>query len=538
MSASALPIPTGEAIGPYTVVRRLGAGGMGEVYLARHRVLAREAAIKVLLPEISMDEALVMRFFNEARATAQLRHPNIVEVFDCDTLPNGRAYIVMEFLAGESLRNCLDRVGRLAPDFRSIAALTGMVADALQAAHDHGIVHRDLKPDNMFLTVPPHQQDQLTVKVLDFGIAKLLSSGDHGLTATRTGSLLGTPLYMSPEQCRGISTIGHSTDIYSLGCVLFETIAGRPPFPLDAPGDILVAHIAQAAPVLSSVVPETPPELDVLVGQMLAKEPTARVPSMTAIVAAMEAYLGAHKSDFSALLNRPVGFPIFQAPTPTHILPPGDSARFMRTPLPPPTGRSHSRTSITPVGRKPPVDEEADLPDVDISTTAITSLKGKWILLLGLPLAFLLVAFAVYSFARPRPEVAPSAPTATRRVPLMPEPVATPPARVEVEIVSMPAAVEIWLDGENSSRGRTPQKLLLLRSDTPMPAVLKAAGYQDKSVLIDASKSGTAVFTLDPYKAASAVRAKERVAPPGRGREKRISPAAEDSSSKFRAVGD
>jgi hypothetical protein len=102
----------------------------------------------------------------------------------------------------------------------------------------------------------------------------------------------------------------------------------------------------------------------------------------------------------------------------------------------------------------------------------------------------------------------------------------------------MPAAVEIWLDGETSSRGRTPQKLLLLRSDTPMPAVLKAAGYQDKSVLIDASKSGTAVFTLDPYKAASAVRAKERVAPPGRGREKRISPAAEDSSSKFRAVGD
>jgi serine/threonine-protein kinase len=538
MSGSALPIPAGESIGPYTVVRRLGAGGMGEVYLARHRVLARDAAIKVLLPEISMDEAVVMRFFNEARATAQLRHPNIVEVFDCDTLPNGRAYIVMEFLAGESLRSCLDRVGRLAPDFRSIAATIGMVADALQAAHDHGIVHRDLKPDNMFLTVPPHQPDRLTIKVLDFGIAKLLSSGDHGLTSTRTGSLLGTPLYMSPEQCRGISTIGHSTDIYSLGCVLFEMIAGRPPFPLDAPGDILVAHISQAAPVLSSWIPETPPELDVLVGQMLAKEPTARVPSMTAVVAAMEAFLGAHKSDFSALLNRPVGFPIFQAPTPTHILPPGDFARFVRTPLPPPTGPSPSRTSVTPVGRKPPADEEAGLPHFDVSTTAITSHKGKWILLLGLPLAFFLVVFAVYSFTRPHSEVTPSEPAEARRKPLTPEPVANPPARVEVEIVTTPVPAEVWLEGESSPRGATPRKIMLPRSETPVQAVLKAAGYLDKSVLFDARQTGTVIFALEPFRSGDVARSKEHVAPPGRPREKKIRPAAEGSGSKFKAVGD
>jgi eukaryotic-like serine/threonine-protein kinase len=395
MSSSALQIPAGESIGPYTVERRLGAGGMGEVYLARHRVLAREAAIKVLLPEISMDEAVVARFFNEARATAQLRHPNIVEVFDCDTLPNGRAYIVMEFLAGESLRSCLDRVGRLAPDFPSIAALTGMVADALQAAHTHGIVHRDLKPDNMFLTVPPHQQDQLTVKVLDFGIAKLLSGGDHGLTATRTGSLLGTPLYMSPEQCRGISTIDHATDIYSLGCVLFEMIAGRPPFPLSAPGDILVAHIAQPPPVLSSLVPETPPEIALMVGQMLAKDPAARIASMAAVVATLESFLQTRKSDFSALLKRPVGFPLAQPPAPTHILPSGDPAAWVRTPPPPPTEHLPSKLSLTPVETRTPVAgryaahrtpvgrKDSERPVVDAGTTASISHRQRWMLLLG-----------------------------------------------------------------------------------------------------------------------------------------------------------
>ena len=539
MCALAVQTPVGESIGPYNIVRRLGAGGMGEVYLARHRVLAREAAIKVLLPEISMDEAVVMRFFNEARATAQLRHPNIVEVFDCDTLPSGRAYIVMEFLAGESLRACLDRVGRLAPDFRSIAAMIGMVADALQAAHDHGIVHRDLKPDNMFLTVPPHQPDQLTVKVLDFGIAKLLSSGDHGMTPTRTGSLLGTPLYMSPEQCRGISTIDHATDIYSLGCVLFEMIAGRPPFPLEAPGDILVAHIANPPPILSSLVPETPPDLDFLVAQMLAKEPSARVPSMAAVVATMESFLGARRSDFNDVLTRPVGFPMPQPPTPTHILPPQDSAQWVLTPPPRPVGHSPSRPSVPPVVARPRVAEEDDgLPDIDLSTTAITSPKWKWMVVLGLPLAFLLVVLGVYAFTRSSPVVAPPEPAATRRKSLEPEPVPTAPARVEVEIVSMPASAEVWLQGEISPRGSTPRRMMLLRSDTPVPAVLKAAGYQDKSVLIDASKSGTVIFTLEPQKPTSEVRPKERVASPSRPRERKPRPTDEDSPSEFKAVGD
>jgi eukaryotic-like serine/threonine-protein kinase len=324
MDPATQQIPPGEQIGPYQVVRRLGAGGMGEVYLARHRHLNRDAAVKVLLAEISMNQTVVSRFFTEARATAQLRHPNIVEIFDCDVLPDGRAYIVMEYLRGESLRGTLDRMGKLCPDYGSIAAITGLVADALQAAHESGIVHRDLKPDNTFLSVIPNQRDELTVKVLDFGIAKLLSGGDRtgGGTPTRTGSLIGTPLYMSPEQCRGIPTIDHRSDIYSLGCMVFEMVIGQPPFVSEAPGDILMAHIIQNAPPLTSFQADLPPEIDALVARMLAKDPAMRPQSMAEVVTTIEALLGIRKSEFASTIRRPAGFPEMPAQVPTQILPP------------------------------------------------------------------------------------------------------------------------------------------------------------------------------------------------------------------------
>src|SRR4051794_15409066 len=216
----------GEHVGAYTIVRRLGAGGMGEVYLARHRHIGRDAAIKVLLPELSQNDDVVARFFTEARATATIRHPGIVEILDCDVHKTGRAYIVMEFLDGENLAECLVRVKSFAHDLPTAAALMAQAASAVGAAHAKGIVHRDLKPDNAFLVgsfgaglvgggaVP-------LVKILDFGVAKLVTDDGQGRNKTRTGSLLGTPTYMSPEQCRGAGNIDHRTDIYALGCMAF-----------------------------------------------------------------------------------------------------------------------------------------------------------------------------------------------------------------------------------------------------------------------------------------------------------------------------
>ena len=171
-------ISVGSRVGGYTVLHLLGQGGMGQVYLAEHQRIARRAAVKVLLPELSANESVVERFFTEARATSLIRHPGIVEVLDCDVL-DGQAYIVMEYLEGESLADYLTRVGRLQGDLAFALAVVGQVADAVGAAHASGIVHRDLKPDNIFLCASA-RSGRVVPKVLDFGIAKLAERGPPG----------------------------------------------------------------------------------------------------------------------------------------------------------------------------------------------------------------------------------------------------------------------------------------------------------------------------------------------------------------------
>jgi serine/threonine-protein kinase len=282
---------------------------MGEVYLAKHRHIGRKAAIKLLLPELSANEEVVSRFFNEARATGLLRHPNIVEIIDCDVLPNGRAYIVMEFLEGENLGDCLARVRSFAESPATAAAIAGQVAGALAVAHGKGIVHRDLKPDNVFLASTPEAATPINVKVLDFGIAKLAYDGGAG-KQTRTGVLLGTPIYMSPEQCRGAGRIDHRSDIYSLGCIIFELMAGRPPFVGEGAGDLIVAHVSEPAPELTALVPSAPGPLGALTKAMLAKNPADRPQSMNDVVRHIEAFLGVGAAQFPALVAVPAGFPV------------------------------------------------------------------------------------------------------------------------------------------------------------------------------------------------------------------------------------
>ncbi len=279
----------GRSIGSYTLVEKLGQGGMGEVYLAEHRRIGRRAAIKFLLPAFSQDADVVTRFFNEARAASVIKHPGIVEIYDCDVVDE-QAYIVMEYLEGESLAATLRRTGALASDPIAIAAVVGQIASGLAAAHRKEIIHRDLKPENLFLSVEETVRAPFVVKILDFGIAKLTAPGGGG-SNTRTGGLLGTPVYMSPEQCRGLSTIDHRADIYALGCVMFEMATGRHVFVKEASGDLLVAHIIDTAPRISAFRPEIPGWMDDLVARMLAKGPDDRPSSMDEIVSAMESFL-------------------------------------------------------------------------------------------------------------------------------------------------------------------------------------------------------------------------------------------------------
>jgi serine/threonine-protein kinase len=239
----------GGTLGTYTLQRELGRGGMGAVYVGAHSLLGRQAAIKVLLPELSRNQSLVQRFFNEARAATAIRHPGIVEIYDFGFASDGSAYIVMELLAGESLADRLRRQGRLS--LATAIQIARQAATALGAAHRAGIVHRDLKPDNIFLVPDAETALGERVKLLDFGIAKLADAGDLGRTGV--GSVMGTPQYMAPEQCLGAAGLDHRADLYALGCVLHEMVAGVTPFTGDAVGTVLGAQIHLPPPPLRSV---------------------------------------------------------------------------------------------------------------------------------------------------------------------------------------------------------------------------------------------------------------------------------------------
>jgi|HubBroStandDraft_6_1064221.scaffolds.fasta_scaffold12336_3 serine/threonine protein kinase len=267
---------------------------MGAVYLGEHTLLGRKAAIKVLLPSLSADQAVVRRFFNEARAVTQISDPGIVQVFDFGYHTDGSAFIVMELLEGESMTTRLRRIGQFGVS--DCVRLIRMTATSLAAAHAKGIVHRDLKPDNIFIVGDPAVTGGERPKILDFGIAKL--SGDiPDMHKTRTGALIGTPVYMSPEQCRGAGDVDQRSDIYSLACVMFRLLTGRPPFDSQGSGEVIAMHLREAPPFAAAHVPELPDMIDLILQRCLQKDPAARFQSMTELAQALgQAELMLHHS--------------------------------------------------------------------------------------------------------------------------------------------------------------------------------------------------------------------------------------------------
>lgn len=269
----------GQTIGNYKLVQQIGEGGMGVVYLAEHPVIGRKVAIKLLHPSVAKDAETVARFFNEARAIHLIAHPNIVEILDFGQTTDGQPYFIMEYLTGESLAERIAR-GPVPPD--EAVTIVSQICDALQAAHDKMIVHRDLKPHNVYLLAHGGRQ---IVKILDFGVAKMSAGWDASQSGgqsvkTRTGSLMGTPLYMSPEQCRGSGKLDHRTDIYSLAVILFEMLSGRPPFMAEGIGELFAKHMLEPAPSLSEFAPRTPAHIVRAVARALSKNLEDRFASM------------------------------------------------------------------------------------------------------------------------------------------------------------------------------------------------------------------------------------------------------------------
>ncbi len=275
-----------SVVGPYRIVRKLGQGGMGSVYEALHQTLGRHVAIKVLHPEVARNEEFAQRFANEARASNIVDHPDVVQITDHGTLPDGIPYIVMEYLKGESLGHRIEHLGGpMNPSEVTYIAL--QVADVLAAAHIKGIIHRDLKPENVMLLPDAATATGERAKVLDFGIAKLIEANNQGSVQTRATELLGTPNYMSPEQCRGAKGVDEKTDVYALGVMMFEMLVGRPPFVGTALGELMAKHMYEPAPKVHACNPQVPEVLANLVDVLLDKDKEKR-PSMAALEVQLE----------------------------------------------------------------------------------------------------------------------------------------------------------------------------------------------------------------------------------------------------------
>lgn len=277
--------------GKYRILNKIGQGGMGAVYKALHVTFDELRAIKVISAELIHDQLFVKRFQHEAVITRKLQHPNAVRVDDIDEAEDGRPFIVMEYIEGQSLRKLIEEQGAMPVD--RACSVIKQAAEALDAAHRLGMIHRDIKPDNIVLIQTPEGEQ---AKVLDFGIAKIKEGGSGetgGMTLTGTGVVIGTPQYMSPEQAmgkRGDQLDGRS-DLYSLGIVMYQTLTGELPFKADTTMEMLIAHLQQPAPNVRAVRPELhiPDPIAQIVMRLLEKKPEHRPRTARALIEEIEA---------------------------------------------------------------------------------------------------------------------------------------------------------------------------------------------------------------------------------------------------------
>jgi serine/threonine-protein kinase len=440
----------GERFGNYRAVSLLGEGGMGAVYLAEHPGIGRRVAIKVLRPDMGHDPQLLTRFLNEARAANAIRHPNIIEVLDSGTTDKGMSYLVMELLEGEVLSARIKRLSRL--DERSAIEIAMQAASGLGAAHAKGITHRDLKPDNIFVIPEESDPSRERVKILDFGIAKLHSlSGDS--LKTRTGTLMGTPIYMSPEQCLGTKEVDHRSDVYSLGVILYEMLAGRPPFVSEGFGELLTMHLHEPAPPLRQFAPQLSSEIEFAVLKMLVKKPDGRYQSMADVRAALAVAAG---------LPHAVG--------PEHKL--GDTDQFgvratatasVWAPVPAPT--LVAPTTLTPGGL-----EKSQFPG-----TTMKVRRKPWVAI-GAVAGLLLVAALAIGLLHKNPDPAPA-----MQQPSTEEhesaPAKAAPSSVQLHLQSTPTGARVVRVSDGVVLGTTPETIELRPSAEPLLLRFEKEGF-------------------------------------------------------------
>ena len=279
--AAATPLVGTTLANAYRIVRLMGEGAMGGIYEARQLRLDKRVAIKVLARELAANGEALLRFHREAEITSSLGHPHIITVFDFGSTDGGQPFLVMEYLEGEDLANRLGRANKL--PVPAAIRITKQVAAALAETHAKGIVHRDLKPANVFLS---RIQGEDFAKVLDFGISKVRAAST---SLTNASTLMGTPMYMAPEQAKGASELDHWTDQWALACIAYEMLTGRPPFIGDDTAALLYMVVHEDPPPPSQINPDLPSEIDHVIKRALHKDQTERFPHVTAFARALEA---------------------------------------------------------------------------------------------------------------------------------------------------------------------------------------------------------------------------------------------------------
>jgi serine/threonine-protein kinase len=452
----------GRELGNYVVRELIGEGGMGAVFAGEHRFLGTRVAIKVLHGTYATNADVGQRFFQEAKSAVEIGHPGIIRILDFGQSPSGELYLVMELLQGESLAQRLKTQGSFAE--KDAARLGATICDALAAAHARGIVHRDLKPDNVFITSAGE------LKILDFGIAKVT-----GASGTRTGSLLGTPVYMAPEQCRDSKQVGPQTDVYAMGVILFEMVAGRPPF-VGEFTELLAHHLFETPPKPSQFRPVTP-EVERLILQCLEKRPEERPAGMEVLRDRLMATI--------ALDTSSQGAPV------THALPITAPARPRPAPAPP----------VEANGRKRPV---------------------ALLVLGGIGAVFVVIVVAGILASRPQTPAAAvveeppaAAPPAPAPVPAPPPPESPPPpapreAAPEVRVVlrTKPPGADAIVDGKVV--GQTP---VLLSLALPHEVQLRLDGYRPTKEVITAAGDVVVALVAEKKSRPSASKPVVRPAP-------------------------